>query len=457
MFSTVDLNFHRTIRRFALALACVALAAACAGGPARADESAWALTELHLGGEETIFGMSCQASGCIGVGQNGVAIASAVPTGGAAAWSISHVNVGEANLAGNLRGVSCPSTSLCVAVDHSGGVYTTTDPGAGGGSWRATKIPKAKQLFAVSCPSPGFCVLAGLEGVLVSSTDPTGGASAWTVTHLSEPLPLRSLSCPSAQLCVAGDAAGNVLASTEPAKASSWAVTPQPNGENPVLGMGCAGASLCVAGDAANALVSTAPGSAGSWVTTPLANRFQILAASCPTASLCVLSSNNGEVSVSTAPTAGSAAWATVHPIHGVTNALFGLSCAGEGLCVAGGKFGQLVFSTDPAATGLPAPQPPPPPPPPETRLLWPHRHLIRIGRRHATTVSFRFAGAGVATFFRCRIDGRPGALCGSPRRYRVGPGRHAFRVRAFGPGGGDPTPLVFRFRVVAAAKSPKP
>ncbi len=457
MFSTGELSFHRAIRRLVLALACVALAAACVAGPAEADESVWALTELHLGGEETIFGMSCQASGCVGVGQTGVVITSAVPTGDAAAWAISHVNVGEANLTGNLRGVACPSASLCVAVDHSGGVYTTTDPGAGGGAWRAAKIPKAKQLFGVSCPSPGQCVLVGLEGEVITSSNPTGGAAAWTVTHLSEPLPLRSVSCTGA-LCVAGDAAGNVLASTDPAKASSWVVTAQPNGENPVLGVGCAGESLCVAGDAANALVSTAPASAGSWATTPLVNRFQILAASCPTATLCVLSSNNGEISVSTAPTAGSAAWATVHLIRGVTNALFGLSCPSEGLCVAGGKFGQLVVSTAPAATGLPAPPPPPPPPPPPgTRLLGPRKRLIRLGaRRRTATVAFRFSARGVATYYRCQLDQRPSGLCRSPRRYRVGPGRHAFRVRAFGPGGGDPTPVVFRFRVVPVPKRHK-
>jgi hypothetical protein len=168
-----------------------------------------------------------------------------------------------------------------------------------------------------------------------------------------------------------------------------------------------------------------------------------------------VLASNNGEVTATTNPLGGSAAWLTEHLIRGITNALFGLSCPTEALCVAGGKFGQLLTTTDPAATGQPLP--PPPPPPPGTRLLAPRRRLIRL-RLHqaAPTVSIRFAATGAASFYRCQIDRRPSGLCSSPRRFRVGVGRHVFRVRAFGPGGADPTPAIFRFRVARARpKSP--
>jgi hypothetical protein len=164
-----------------------------------------------------------------------------------------------------------------------------------------------------------------------------------------------------------------------------------------------------------------------------------------------VLASNNGEVTATTNPLGGSAAWLTEHLIRGVTNALFGLSCPTETLCVAGGKFGQLLTTTDPAATGQP-----PPPPPPGTRLLGRRRRLIRL-RVHqaAPTVSIRFGAIGTAAFYRCRIDSRPSGLCSSPRRFRVGIGRHVFRVRAFGAGGGDPTPAIFRFRVVRVRPKP--
>jgi hypothetical protein len=444
-------------RRLLLLLGCATAALwllVCASAMA----SPWAQTNLNLGPEETIFGMDCQAGGlCVGVGQEGVVITSAAPTGGVAAWSISHLSLAE-DLRGNLRGISCPSASLCVAVDFSGGVWTTTEPAAGAAAWTPTRIPKARSLFGVSCSSTAQCVLVGLNGLVISSSDPTGGAAAWTSVQLSESPSLHSVVCSGPSLCVAGTMDGSLYTTTEPARgAVAWAPTVQPDGENPLLGVACQSSSLCVAGNSGNVLVSTAP-TAGSaaWPATPLAARFQILAASCPSATLCVLSSNNGEVTATTNPLGGSPAWLTEHLIKGVTNALFGLSCPSEVLCVAAGKFGQLLTTIDPAATGLPAP--PPPPPPPGTRLLGPRRRLIRLGlHQRPPVVSFRFGAIGSAIFYRCQLDRRPSGLCNSPRRYRVGVGPHTFRVRAFGAGGGDPTPAVFRFRVLRVTPKKAP
>src|ERR1700761_7058879 len=107
------------MRRIALLFALIA-AFASVGAPS-AQASPWTVTNLNLGDSETIFGMHCEASGfCIGVGAEGVMIQSTAPAAGATAWSVGHVTLGE-NLRGNLRGISCPSASLCVAVDFSGG------------------------------------------------------------------------------------------------------------------------------------------------------------------------------------------------------------------------------------------------------------------------------------------------------------------------------------------------
>jgi hypothetical protein len=170
-----------------------------------------------------------------------------------------------------------------------------------------------------------------------------------------------------------------------------------------------------------------------------------------------VLTSNNGEVTASTSPFGSAPSWLTEHLIKGVTNALFGLSCPSETLCVAAGKFGQVLTTTQPAATGLP--EPPPPPPPPTTVLKHAPAATIHLGvHTPAPMVSFRFAGAGIGPFwFRCKLDSRPGAICPTPRKMRVGVGKHAFRVRAFGPGGGATTQLVYRFTVERAKPKPKP
>jgi hypothetical protein len=418
--------------------------------------SPWTLTNLRLGGEETLFGMDCEPSGfCVGVGKQGVVVTSSAPTAGAAAWTISHLALGE-KLRGNLRGVSCPSSSLCVAVDYSGGIWTTTQPAAGAAGWAPTKIPTARSLFGVSCSSPTLCVAVGYEGTVITSDNPTGGAADWTTAHLPEPLQLHAVTCTAngGELCVATGFEGRIVASTDPAAgASAWTAPVQPAGENPLLGASCFSVGLCVAGNAGGVMASSLP-SAGQWAPGPLPARFQILAASCPTAGLCVLSSNNGEVSATTTPTSGG--WATEHLIKGVTNALFGLSCPSEALCVAGGKFGQLLTTTTPALTGHP---PPRPPAPPGTRVLHRPPATIRVGYRHRgpVSVAFRFAATGTApAYFRCQLGGRRSGLCASPRQLRVGVGRHVFRMRAFNAGGGDPTPAVIRFRVLKLKPPPR-
>jgi hypothetical protein len=443
------------LRRRLLPCAVAAIWALFAAASAQA--SPWTITELHLGENETVFAMNCEANGfCIGVGQEGVVIQSSAPTAGGVAWSIGHLTLGE-GLRGNLRGISCPSSNLCVAADYSGGVWTTTNPAGGAGAWQPTKIPKAKSIFDVACTSTSQCVLVGSNGLIVTSSNPTGGTAAWNVTHISEQPPLRAIAC-SGSLCVAGDFEGGIWTTTAPGSgAGGWTGAGQPAGENAALGLTCQSEVLCLAGNSGSVLTSTNPtGGTAAWVVAPLSRRFQILAASCPSASLCVLSSNNGEVFASTNPLGGSSTWLTEHLIGGVTNAMFGLSCPTTTLCVAGGKYGQLLTTTNPAATGLPEP---PPPTPPNTVLLHKPRKTIRLGvRTPAPTVAFRFGAEGEATYYRCRIDSKPGALCSSPRKFRLGTGSHVFRVRAFGPGGPDATLLTYRFRVVRAKpKPPKP
>jgi Ca2+-binding RTX toxin-like protein len=112
--------------------------------------------------------------------------------------------------------------------------------------------------------------------------------------------------------------------------------------------------------------------------------------------------------------------------------------------------------------TELPPPPPPPPPPPappvakspppdltpPRTRLT---RHPPRAlaARRLPRRVSFSFSASEPGSVFRCRIDRRPYRACSSPRAFRVGRGRHAFRVFALDRAGNrDRTPTRFAFAV---------
>src|SRR4029077_19109748 len=80
--------------------------------------------------------------------------------------------------------VSCPSSGLCVAVDNGGNVVTSSNPTGGAAAWTVTHVDGSNFLVGVSCPSSGLCVAVVQVGNVVTSSNPTGGAAAWTVTNV---------------------------------------------------------------------------------------------------------------------------------------------------------------------------------------------------------------------------------------------------------------------------------
>jgi hypothetical protein len=71
--------------------------------------------------------------------------------------------------------VSCPSTSLCVAVGQSG-VSVSTDPSSG--EWTTYGLSNSPR--GVSCPTTSFCAIVGFDtGYALTSTDPAAGTGAW--------------------------------------------------------------------------------------------------------------------------------------------------------------------------------------------------------------------------------------------------------------------------------------
>lgn len=62
---------------------------------------------------------------------------------------------------------------------------------------------------------------------------------------------------------------------------------------------------------------------------------------------------------------------------------------------------------------------------------------LKRKGRAvRKKEIAFRFTGSGNRSGFQCRLDGATFRSCASPARFRIGPGKHAFRVRPLYPSG---------------------
>lgn len=161
------------------------------------------------GGRKPLFGISCPSTSlCVAVGGGNTIASSTDPAGGAGAWSV--VNPGGAGPPNQneIKGVSCPSPQLCVAVSFEGLVYASTNPTGGTSAWSVADLnptgPRT-HLYGVSCPSPSFCAAAAGGAKILTSTNPTGGAAAWSTTQLPGPLELRGISCSAAACVAVGD------------------------------------------------------------------------------------------------------------------------------------------------------------------------------------------------------------------------------------------------------------
>ena len=196
--------------------------------PARAGAD-WLVS--HVDGN-FLSAVSCPSSSlCVAVDIVGNVVTSSNPTGGSGAWGVAHVDgsscvVTETGAPCYLSSVSCPTVDLCVAVDESGSVVTSTKPTGGAAAWEVTNLNNGGLYdpyslhSGVSCPTSRLCFGVGNDsdarGFEISSTDPTGGSTAWTRTiHIGGSI-LNSVSCPSSSLCVAVSYWGDVVTSTTP-------------------------------------------------------------------------------------------------------------------------------------------------------------------------------------------------------------------------------------------------
>ncbi len=172
---------------------------------------------------QRVSGVSCPSvSFCAAVLANynhrgGRVAISTDPRGGARAWRSAPLHNGSSTP----QYVSCPSRSLCVALDDHGNAFTSAHPG-GRRPWRRTRLISGRDKFTdLSCRSVHLCVASDDLGNILSTTDPTGGRGSWTSTHVEGNCAalgdcVLGVSCPSASLCIAVDSHGGVLLGTRP-------------------------------------------------------------------------------------------------------------------------------------------------------------------------------------------------------------------------------------------------
>jgi hypothetical protein len=153
-------------------------------------------------------------------------------------------------------------------------------------------------LESVSCPSVSLCVAVDNAGNVITSHDPTGGAAAWTGASTNSSVPMSEaftgVSCPSVSLCVAAGASGQVVTwnPTRPAAKPTYASVDPTSG---LFGVWCHSVSLCFAGDL---YMSSRPtGAATSWKRAEI-GFSDASDVSCPSASMCLVVEGNGKVIV---------------------------------------------------------------------------------------------------------------------------------------------------------------
>ena len=244
--------------------------------------------------------------------------------------------------------VSCTSTALCVAIDATGRVLSTTEPAGAPGSWTSASVPGAEPAgTAMSCLASGpLCVgIAGPPGTLITSSEPTGGEHAWSLASVDAGRTLTGVSCSEPTLCVAVDDHGHALVSTDPAAGPGAWTSVGIDGEVRLGSVSCPSVSLCVAVDGAdNVVTSTEPANpAHPWTVTPIP--VAGLHVSCTPGRLCVIAGLN-TILTSTDPTGPTSAWTATEGV----DVSGGVSCPTAARCVgfAGDTNGELIVTSEP-------------------------------------------------------------------------------------------------------------
>lgn len=284
-----------------------------------------------------LLNISCPSvSLCVAVDGAGRILSSAQPAGGAGTWSIT---AGPA-----LENITCPSASLCVgASDFT--LYSSTDPTASGGAWTPAFAESAPghDLHGISCPSASLCVAVDSDGDVITSTDPAGGPGAWTAADVDGTNDLNGVSCPSTSLCLATAYSGNAVVSTDPTGgAGAWHVHSVALYPDVLEDVSCPSAALCVAdGSMGDIFASTDPTAATPWPKTTVGSSSAV---DCPSVSLCLTVGRAGTLEASLNPVSGT--WTSSDIDAG--EQLSSISCPTTSLCVAGDEIGNVVASTNP-------------------------------------------------------------------------------------------------------------
>ena len=220
--------------------------------------------------------VSCTSpTACVSVGafNNGTNDQTLVETWNGTTWSITPSPNTSPTQNNNLNAVSCPSPKTCVAVGYSydGTRFRTLIETWDGTAWTITSSPDTSStmhdiLNGVSCTSSSACVAVGRyesdtnERTLIETWDGT----AWSIAvspNASTTMPnvLESVSCTSPRACTSVgyySDGSNDLTLVEAWDGTAWSITPSPNPStsqsNYLAGVSCSSPAACAAAGVSN-------------------------------------------------------------------------------------------------------------------------------------------------------------------------------------------------------------
>jgi len=219
-------------------------------------------------GSAELFAVSCPSlTSCAAVGSQWSLLTGGEPmiaTWNGSGWSLGTPAAAAAKRQHTLVGVSCSSSTACIAVGRDSGTSTSVPLAErlNAGKWAAQEVPLPSGmtegwLESVDCVSASSCIAVGWSASTTEGPSPLAekwNGSTWKAMEVPSPGglgELRSISCSHASECVAvGDVFGVPMA--EHWDGESWEVrTPPPPAEAEeegwasLYGVSCARANAC--------------------------------------------------------------------------------------------------------------------------------------------------------------------------------------------------------------------
>lgn len=349
------------VRRL-LSRSLVFAALACLTLPSAAGASLRWSAPVNLDQGNPLLAIACPSARlCVAGSARGVLVSTA-PAGGPGAWHLAYTPPAPNNYSPAVYGVSCPSTSLCIAMSIGGGILTSTDPAGSSGAWHFQQSPDHSLGTGVTyCQSVSLCFafVQGSRDLLVSTTPV---ARMWRKVAFKHRL--DAIGCHGPHVCILSTTSAyhDMLTTARPTgPESAWHPQPRTNIADPTADrpstigtsfVGCLSGRLCLADYLSfntGLTITSAPLARNGWYFVrnhrlqdhALGRNFVVSSGVCLPGRFCLIGGSNGRVYTVT----GTRRFPSVQLAPRNDN-LRGLSCAPTGFCAAVTSGGRLYTAT---------------------------------------------------------------------------------------------------------------